>query len=234
MLTAGYSKKAPVLHDLHLKYQRSTIYSSLIDYAEEGNSLLEPEKQLVGSLVYQYGSLRNNINLTVTSGKISDGIDWHHADTVINTESVKLFYPGNGDIEFVDINLSQKISFFNSLSIFGGGAYHFVDNKTYPSNNAYQPEYELFAGGNLHWYWKQKAIDFYAYGEITYTGPYVGYDGTYLGETPVINTGLSFSIKRFRFHYIFLNALQTAYQVEEDFQIIGRYSYYGFTWDFLD
>lgn len=234
LLSVGYSKKAPTLHDLNLKYQRSNIYSQAIDYAEKGNGGLQSEKQLVGSMLYQYGSLDNNISLTVTGGKILDGIDWHAADTVINQEYVKLFYPANGDINFADFNITQKFKIKNTIHVKAGGAYHYIDNKTFTSETAYQPEYRLFAGGELHWYWKQKWIDFYAYGEIEYTGPYTGYDGSHLGKAPVFNAGLSFSLKYFRFHYIFLNALQRQYYVREGNLIFGRYTYWGFTWNFFD
>ena len=233
MFSIGYSEKAPSLYEINLKYQTSSVYSPLTDYANVGNRWLESEKQLIGSFLYQFGSKKNYIQLSLNGGKIFDGIDWHNTDTTIGADIVKLYQPKNGDLEFFDINLTKKISVKNAIQLTAGGAYHIVNYAGF-TNKAYQPDYQLFAGGELHFYWKQKWTDFFAYGEIVYTSAYTGYNGELLGETPVINTGLSFVIKDFRFHYIFQNSLQSSYYNRAGNLYRSRFQYYGFTWKFFN
>ena len=86
----------------------------------------------------------------------------------------------------------------------------------------------------LHVYWRQRLIHLYAYGEVVYSGPYDGYAVTDLGDQPIFNVKLSFRSRSFRFHFVIQNALGAEYQSRDWFVIPGRYSYWGFTWDFLD
>ncbi len=233
MLSVGYSEKAPLMHDVNLKLQKAAIYTSNTDYADVGNKYLLSEKQLVGSFLYEYGSLKNNLRFTATGGILNDGIDWYYADTVIDATSLKLFSPKNSDIKFADLQLKQKLSLNDILNISLGGAYHFIDFKR-ADIRAYQPAYQLFFGGELHHYWKQKWIDLYLYGEAIYSGPYTGYFNAELGDNIVVNTGLAFNLKRFRFYYIFQNSIQLYQPNPDNYTNLGQYSYYGFSWYFIN
>ena len=86
----------------------------------------------------------------------------------------------------------------------------------------------------LHVYWSQRLIHFFAYGEVVYTGEYDGYDRTGLGNDPVLNLKLSFEMGSFRFHYVFQNMISRVYEQREYFQRLGRYNYWGFVWNFLN
>ena len=232
-LSVGYSEKAPSLYELHLPYQQSQVYGGGIDYADSGNKKLGSEKQLTGTATVQFGDADNHLNISVTGGKIFNGIDWYDYDTTISGTSLKLFTPQNSDFTFSDISVTPKFQFLKLFTATLGGAYHIKDYER-REQLAYSPEYNMFANIEMHIYWEQKLLDLYGYGEVTYSGPYIGYNGDILGEIPVLNFGISAELGSFRFHYIFLNSTQQVYSVREGNQILGRYTYYGFTWNFLD
>ena len=232
MLSLGYSEKAPTMHDQNLSYQQTAIYVSDTIYAETGNKYLLSEKQLIGSLILDRG-VQNNIRLSVTGGIINDGIDWTKRDSVINATNVRFFKPENSDITFADVQLKQYMTVSDLIKFSIGGAYHYIDYEN-NINRAYQPEYQFFVGGELHQYWKQKLIHLYAYGEASYVGPYEGYAHESLGENIIINTGLAFTLKKFRFYYIFQNSLKVYRPNLDGYNYYGLYKYYGFTWYFIN
>ncbi len=233
MFSVGYSEKAPSMHDMNLKLQTAVLDTGAVGYADVGNKSLLSEKQLVSSLMYEYGSLKNSIRFTVTGGLINDGIDWYHTDTVIELISSKLFSPKNSDIKFADFQLKQKLAVNDFLNLSLGGAYHYIEYDI-TDTRAYQPDYQLFMGGELHYYWKQKWMDLYAYGETVYAGTYTGYSGEELGDNIVVNTGMAFKIKQFRFYYIFQNSIDLRISHPDAFTNLGHFSYYGFTWNFIN
>ena len=233
MFSVGYSEKAPSMHDMNLKLQTAVLDTGAVGYADVGNKSLLSEKQLVSSLMYEYGSLKNSIRFTVTGGLINDGIDWYHTDTVIELISSKLFSPKNSDIKFADFQLKQKLAVNDFLNLSLGGAYHYIEYDI-TDTRAYQPDYQLFMGGELHYYWKQKWMDLYAYGETVYVGTYTGYSGEELGDNIVVNTGMAFKIKQFRFYYIFQNSIDLRISHPDAFTNLGHFSYYGFTWNFIN
>ncbi len=240
MLSLAYSEKAPSMHDTNLKLQIDSMYAGVsstltnsITYADIGNKWLLSEKQLVGTFLYEYGSMKNNLRFTLTGGQLFDGIDWYHTETLIGAELVNQFKPENSNITFADLQLKQKYSYNDFLNVSIGGAYHFIEYELVDSR-PYQPEYQIFGAGELHHYWKQKWIDLNLYGEIVYSGPYQGYFDEPLGENIVINSGMSFKLKRFHFYYIFQNSINVYRPNPDSFNELGRYQYYGFTWDFLN
>ncbi len=231
MLSVGYGEREPMLHELHLPYQESTIYGSGSSaYAERGNSDLEPEKELVADVTVELGSPENNIGLSLTGGKIFDGIDWQNTDS---QGSYTLFSPINGDITFLNASVQPALKLKDFVTLTCGGAYHYLDYDTFESK-AYSPEYQLFSGMELHVYWSQKLLDLFAYGEIVYTGPYDGYEKNGLGRDLVANAKLSFGLKDFRFNFVFQNVLSRVYQAREYITFPGRYFYYSLTWTFLN
>lgn len=231
MLSLGYSEREPMLHELHLPYQESTIYgSSSSAYTERGNSDLERERELVANVTVEMGSPENNIGLSVTGGKISDGIDWNNADSL---GSYTLFSPINGDITFVNVSVQPKLKIKDFLTLAGGGAYHYLDYDAF-EDKAYSPEYQFFSGMELHVYWSQRLLDLFAYGEIVYTEPYDGYSKKGLGQELLANVKLSFGLKDFRFNFVFQNVLSNVYQSREYITFPGRYFYYSLTWTFLN
>ncbi len=234
MFSLGYSEREPMLHELHLPYQHSTIYgSSSSAYTERGNSDLERERELVANVTVELGSPENNIGLSVTGGKIFDGIDWHNQPVTDSPGSPTLFSPINGDITFVNVSVQPKLKLRNFVTFTGGGAYHYLDYDAF-EDKAYSPEYQFFSGMELHVYWSQKLLDLFAYGEIVYTGPYDGYNKKGLGQQLLANTKLSFGLKDFRFNFIFQNVLSNIYQAREYITFPGRYFYYSLTWTFLN
>jgi hypothetical protein len=235
MLSAslGYAQLEPTLHELHKLYQEASIYEvGEFPYADRGNPDLTSEKQLVGSLTYEYGTLRNRLNLTLTGGRLFDGIQWQRGIIGVPYDVI-LFSPVNTDIDFANATLRQTVSLGDFAKFNAGGAYHYIDFEKY-DQGAYQPEYQLFSGLELHVYWAQKLMHLFAYSEIVVTGLYDGYARQGLGETAVINTKLSFRLKDFRFHYVFQDMLSISYESREYQTIPGRFSYYGITWMFFN
>ncbi|RKX25851.1 MAG: hypothetical protein DRP45_05010, partial [Candidatus Zixiibacteriota bacterium] len=230
MLAVGYSERAPSLHELHLPYQAASIYNfSEVDYADGGYANLVSERQLIGSAEIKLGTIDNCLGVSVTGGRIKDGIDWYrelHGDTSI-------FSPINGDIDFGTVTGRARIGLGDILHLNGGGSYHFLEYEHY-EDKSFSPEYQCFSGLEMHVYWPQKLIHFYAYGEFVYTGPYHGYRQTNLGNVGLLNLKFSFRMGDFRFHWVIQNATSSVYSARDYIRFPGRYNYFGFTWDFLD
>ena len=234
MLSAGYTERAPSLHELHLRRRQIGLYGQGIgDYVDEGNPNLKSERQLVGNARVELGSPENCWSASVTGGHIKDGIDWQNKAVDNGITQYTLFSPINENIDFVSTSLTRKLKINDFVRFTGGGSYHYIDYKSTP-NPAYLPEYQAFSGLELHVYWKQRLLHLFAYGEVVYNGPYRGYFEEGLGKTAVVNVKLSFRMRSFRFHYVIQNALSNQYDGRDYFQFPGRYVYYGFTWDFLD
>jgi len=229
LFSIGYTTKAPDLHQLNLKQRQLSLYGSLDDYSDLGNLDLSNEKQFVASFDAELGSVHNNIGISVTGGRIVDGIDWQTTNSVGQSK----FQPANGDIDFLSSSARLKLRLNNFFHLTGGGAFNSVKYDKIPER-AYTPEYHFFSGGEIHIYWRQKLIDLFAYGEIVYVGPYQGYSNRDLGDQVVFNAKLSFRMGKFRFHYVFQNIAQTIFESRENFKNVGRSTYYGFVWDFMD
>ncbi|MBU0982612.1 MAG: hypothetical protein KKA42_01995 [candidate division Zixibacteria bacterium] len=230
MLSASYSERAPSLYELYHRYQEARIYGTdLVDYADEGNRNLKSEHQLMGSGQIILGPLGRSLGVTVTAGKITDGIDWWATQNGDVTE----FRPANNDIEFVSIAADTRYRLFSLLHVLGGGGYNSITYE-HGVERPYTPEYQLFGGAELHVYWPQKLIDLWAYGELQYTGPYRGYSGRPLGEEVVANVKFSVQMGSFRFNWMIQNALDNIYETREYYRAGGRYVYWGFVWDFLN
>ncbi len=229
--SVGYTERAPSQNEL---YKRDdTIYSFFSSpYGDRGADSLEVERQLVGSMSLEYGSLKNALKVSVTGGLIQDGIIWRNrivTDGLGRTE----FSPINSDISFVDLSSHQRLKLGSLITLHAGAAFHFnefSDTAFVP----YSPEYDLFAGSELHVYWRQKIMHLYAYGEILYTGPYYGYSNILLGEEPILNSKVSFRIKNFKFSYHFQNVLSNTYMSREGMVFPGRYTFYNITWKFFN
>jgi len=230
LASTGYSERAPSLHELYLPERETSIYGrSSTDYADHGNPDLQTEKQLIASLELELGRPDNSVGVSVTGGKIFDGIDWKNEREGDQT----VFWPVNGDIDFVNVTSHTSIRMADFLRLHAGAAYHYLDYEGF-EGKAYAPEYQSFSGLELHLFWRQKLIDLYAYSEIVYVSSYNGYEESGLGERAVVNAKLSFRMSRFRFHYVFQNVLANVYESREYFRRLGRYNYWGFTWDFLN
>ncbi|UCE24080.1 MAG: hypothetical protein JSU74_12410 [Candidatus Zixiibacteriota bacterium] len=235
LLSAGYAERAPSLYELHLDFQRAAVYENVLgSYADQGNPGLEKEKQMVASGLIELGSVDTNIRLSLTGGTILDAIDWQDRVAIDTGGSAfKLFSPGNTDIDFIDISLQQKLKLADFLRLRSGGSFHRVVYELI-ANKPYSPEYQLFSGLELHYFWPQKIMDLYAYGEVIYTSEYDGYEKTGLGRQAIANMKLSFGIKGFRFHYVIQNVFSVEYEPREYMINPGRYSYFGLVWNFLD
>jgi hypothetical protein len=228
--TAGYSERAPSLHELYLPFKELSLYNlSSTDYADQGNPDLKKEKHVIGSLDMEIGSRDTNLGFRVAGGKVYDGIDWQ----VEKSASQNRFTPQNGDIDFLSTSGHVSLRLADFLRFRGGASWRKIEYEL-NENPAYSPELQAFSGLELHVYWPQRLIHFFAYGEIVYTGEYDGYDKKGLGKDPILNVKLSFEISSFRFHYIFQNIVSREYEQREYFRRLGRYNYWGFVWNFLN
>ena len=171
----------------------------------------------------------NIFPLSATAGRINDGIDWFRYEV----GEGEFYSPINGDIEFATVAGTARLGLSNFLYFKGGGSYHYIDQELV-DDPAYSPEYQFFSGGELHVFWSQKLIDFWAYGEIVYVGPYHGLVDPNLGGRAVINTKMSFKMGNFRFNFVTQNAMLETYYPKDGWQLPGRSTTYGFTWDFID
>ena len=232
--SAGYAARAPELMELFLPYRTGSIYAlTFPTYADRGNTELQTEKQLTGSLTVEAGGEVARCRLDVVGGRIFDGIDWVNSFQSIGGSSVRLFEPANGDIDFFTITLQPHLQVADFLRLLAGASYHYAAYETMPFP-AYSPEYQAFAGGELHVFWPQRLLHFYAYGEVVYTGPYDGLDREPLGQDPVANAKVSVQMGRFRFHFAFNNVFSRLYAQRENSFFVGRYTSYGFVWNFLN
>lgn len=234
LASIGYSERDPSLHERYLPYQRAEIYSSgFDDYANIGNKTLETEKQLVASLFYEYGTLKNSLSLQITAGQITDGIDWRQIEDTIsqNTSSV-LFTPDNGDLTFFNVTAQQRWRLFGQTSLVGGASYHMVDYD-HRDTNLYIPEYQAFSGLEIVWPWPTRRADLIGYGEVLFVGPYDGYDDD-LGNVAVLNMKVTLALKDFNFFLLWQNMTSAAYSPRDYFSATGRFFYYGLVWNFLD
>ena len=229
MASLGYTERAPSLHELYQPYKTAQLYSNTtFDYADRGNPNLVSEKELVGNLMLELGDTLNSARLSLTAGKLSDGINYRISRTINITE----YSPSNADISFASISTNERLQFGKFISLLGGGSYNFQDHDDIEIV-PYAPEYQFFAGGELNLFWRQRGIHLFAYGEVIYAGPYEGYYDTDLGETALFNAKLSFQMRSFRFFYVYQNPLNLVDLPRDQFLGIGRYIYYGFSWDFL-
>ena len=235
MLSAGYAERAPSLHELNLRFQRTAVYSDdVLDYADQGNSDLEIERQAIASATVELGPPTTAIRLSVTGGTIFDGIEWQNESVFDGVgSSYTLFSPVNSDFDFLSTTLQKRFGLLDLFSFSAGGSYHWSQYERFTSK-PYSPEYQIFASGELYVYWPQKIMHLFAYGEIVYNSEYEGYGGSALGLVAVVNVKLSFQIKGFRFHYVVQNALGNIYEPRENWVNSGRYAYYGLTWNLLD
>ncbi|MEW5796491.1 MAG: hypothetical protein AB1772_09020 [Candidatus Zixiibacteriota bacterium] len=230
MFSVGYTERAPSQNELHLPYRSARLYNgSTQDYADQGNPNLVSEKTLNGAVEVAFGHPDNSLTVSATGGKIWDGIDWFPAQV----GALMVFSPENGDIEYASASAIGKIRLSDFLRFKGGGSYRQVDYARI-KERAYTPDYQAFSGLELHLFWRQKLIDFWAYGEAVFVGPYNGYVETDLGERLMTNVKLSFRLGQFRFHWIMQNALSTFEGQRDYWTDLGYSLYYGFTWDFLD
>ncbi|PWB74725.1 hypothetical protein C3F09_03290 [candidate division GN15 bacterium] len=231
LATVGYSEREPSLHELHLPIERAVVYDHTTGYAEIGNPNLGRERQMVGSIRGEVGTVGNSLAASVVGGRIWDAIDWR---PTFESESGSLvFSPVNDNITFATATLTKDIQLLRLFSIRGGASYHYLD---YASGRAkaYQPDYQAFGGGEFHVFWKQRLIHLYAYGEAVYLGPFDGYRQTGLGERVVFNTKVSFSMGNFQFYLVNLNVFNTVYADREYDDMPGNTLFWGFVWNFLD
>jgi hypothetical protein len=230
--SVGYATIFPRLYDLRLSERLDPLYSaSTNDYFETGNNDLIPEKQLTGNLSIAVGPSGSDLSLSVTGGKITDAIDWVGFDTL--GLAFGGYRPINHDLDFVNGTLKQRLTFGENVHWSGGGSYHYVKHSD-TDDPPYAPEYQAFTNLELYYYVIPLELHLFVYGEFLYTGPYTGINTAELGQEPILNFKLSFQIKKFRFYYIFQDFLDREYQAREDYYLIGRYNYYGITWEFLD
>lgn len=233
--SAGYATKIPRQYELYLVRQLTGILSaSTPDYFESGNSNIKPEKQLIGNIIAGLGKTGSDIVLSITGGKIFNGIDWQREypkDTL--GAIVTAFTPQNKDITFAAASARKRVSWGDWLHLSSGGSCRYMKEGN-DDASWYLPDYQLFSGLELYHHIQSLDLHLYGYIECSYAGPYFGPLGTRLGEKPIINMKLSFRIKSFRFYYIFQDLPSLEYQSREFYTIPGRFNYYGLVWEFLD
>jgi len=232
-LAVSYTVKEPTLHQINLPLQQKALYGSLPQqYSEQGNANLKKESQLIASITIEPGRVDNNFSINATGGKILHAIQWR-GENINQTISYLNFSPVNDDMTFFTVSAKPSFRIADFLRFNSGAAYHYYDYKSL-GKQPYQPEYNLFSGMELHYYWADRLVDLYAYGELVYTGPYDGYNKQNLGKELVANAKLSLGLKNFRFHLVFQNSFNNSYEAREDLLQPGRFFYYGIDWKFFD
>nr|MBN2277595.1 hypothetical protein [candidate division Zixibacteria bacterium] len=230
-ISAGYTTRFPRQYELDLNPTVNAIIGATADYSEAGNPDLKEERQLTANLTLGLGPAGNDLLVSVTGGKITDGIDWVRRDSA---DFILGFYqPSNHDIDFGDISIRQRLSWRDMINWSVGAGYHYIKING-NDDPAYAPDYQASSGLQIHLYSEKFDLHLYGYGEATYLSAYHGYDNADLGEDIILSIKLSFRIKKFRFYYIFQNAPSVEYSLKENYPLPGRYNYYGLTWEFLD
>ncbi len=238
-ISSGYVTKFPRQYELDLTPQIDKFIDATVnDYYESGNVYLKPEKQLSGNLTVSLGPINNDLTISITGGKIFDGIDWKQFSLDTNGLSLTAFKTYNQDIEYANLSITKRISLGTKLFWTGAGSYRYlsIDGNDSPS---YAPDYQFNTGLELNHYLKFLDLHLYGYIEAGYVGPYQSYPAygkaaSDLGEKFVSNMKLSFRIKSFRFYYYWQNLFAANYNPREDYGIRDLLFYYGFTWEFLD
>ena len=232
-LSASYSENEPSLHQLNLPYQEADIFGTFgWNYAEGGTPNLKKERLLVGNLIIEPGTVENKITLSITGGRISNVIEW--TDQFLpGAGSPKFYSPVNDNLTFYTASVKPSLRLSDFLRFDAGGAYFKFDYDTL-GVRPYRPEYNLFSGLELHYYWKSRLVNLYAYGELRYVGPYDGYDKTGLGDELVANTKFTIGLHNFSFHLVFQNHFDNQYELRENLTVPGRVFYYGLVWKFYD
>lgn len=239
-VSMGYVEREPTLHELYLRSREVAFSADTINYKEQGNDQLVAEKQMVGSMTAELGSVKRAIGLSVTSGRLRDAIFWKDLasteEPLTGAENAQrgytLFTPVNGTIDFLNASLYARWEFREFAHFSGGVSWHGIDQEF--EDMAYQPNLQAFTGLELSVDWRSKKMRLWAYGELVYTSGYDGYWQRGLGGDVIANAKLSFGLKDFRWHFVFQNVLSQPYQSREYLTFPGRYVYYGFSWTFVD
>jgi len=229
----GYHTKFPRLYEQYLPLTINRVASPDpgFDYYEKGNPLLDNEKQIIGNLTFGLLPTGRDFLVSLTGGKILDGIDWNHFDTL--DLSLAAMRPNNRDIDFFTATARQRIKWGTFLTWMGGASYHYMKFEE-EDNPPYSPDFQIFSNGRLYYYFKPFDIHLYAYGEATYHDPYIGVKGDELGGEIIFNAKIMFRIKKFRMYYVFNDLPDFQYRLREDYRILGRYNFFGLEWNFLD
>jgi hypothetical protein len=185
----------------------------------------------VANLSGSLGRPGNELNLSVTGGRVFDGIDWRRFDTL--GLEYAAFKPLNHDIEFANLTMVKNLAAGRHLIWSGGGSYGYLRIGD-DDNPPYAPDYQLFSSLRLYYFIEKLGLHLYGHGEVFYKGPYNGYNGEQLGENIITNFKLSFRIRKFQFYYVFQNLPDISYKNHEGSAIPGRFDFYGVKWDFLD
>lgn len=227
-LSVGYTERAPTQHELLLPHNISTIQSAGI-YADIGNPGLGSEKQMIGTVYGEYGSLDDAVGLSIAGGKIADAIDWVRLagiDTVTHS-------PRNVTLTFTDVTAFARLRIADFARFHAGAGYQKVDRDD-DRPRYFSPDYLGYSGLELHWHWEPKLIHFYAYGELVYTGEYAGYIDSSMGKRVVANARLSFQMAQFRFNFDFRNTVGRDFDARDGLGLNGRFFSYGFVWSFVN
>lgn len=234
MASVGYAERAPTLHELLMPFRSTTLYgTSTLPYGDVGNPGLEPERQITGSVRAEWGQPETALRAEVNAGYIFDGIEWYQRLAPEFSGIPWLFSPINTDVRYATATVTKRFALGDFLAFQGGGSYHFVDYELL-EDRPYQPEYQVFSGLELHYYWRAKLMHFWAYGEVVYVGPYEGIAETPLGEQAVFNGKASFSMGNFRFRLVYQNLLRQSIQWREGLFADDWMITWGFTWNFFD
>jgi hypothetical protein len=229
LLSFGASQRAPTLSELFLPEKATFGLVNGYNVVNSGNENLLKEKLLTGNILIEIGNPDKSISLSSTGGSIKDAIEWRSS---ISSDT-NYYQPLNEDVDFFVSKVEVKSQLAEWLNFKAGSAYNYVEYAT-PKDIPYAPKYQVYTSAELNYYWSQKFMNLNAFGEFVYSDKYLGRFGGEFGNEIIFNAKLSFSIKRFRFHYVFQNIAGTEYNSYEGITIPGRYSYYGITWNFID
>ncbi len=228
-LALGVTPVFPRQYELDLPAENPVQVSLTESFSQSGNGSLVPEEQYTGSLEARFGAPEKQLIVSVTGGTVVDGINWRTSPTATGL----LYRPLNEDFTFAGVTVTQRYPVTGWLS-WNGSASYYVSDYDSTAQPAYAPDYNLFSGLALDFYFRPLDMYISGYGEVTYTGEYFGSDGRQLGQQAVVNYRAGFRIKDFTFSYIFENALNTQLQAREQYTYLGRYSWYQITWNFFN
>ena len=201
------------------------------DYlAERGAEYLRPERHYTAAAQFGVGAEDNDLRLALTGGRIVNAVVWRSFSEPTGGQNTR---PINETVSYMTLGVTKNIRLapWFHVRLAGVRFWRSYDSTATPR---YSPRWNVFASGHMERHISAVGVTMSGFARAGMADRYLTADGTELGLKPFVDASLSARIKGFAFHYVFENVLDRIYAEREQYNHLGRYTWYWFTWDFLD